>query len=60
MRHATKDVIITLTIDMVLTPLIGIGNSEYVSLEIIVMNVTTISWDPMTCFALVLYQSAYM
>ena len=55
MRHATNDVMITVIIDIVLIPLMEIGNIPCVSLAIIVMNASAINLITMTLSKLILY-----
>ena len=53
MRLGTKDVMIRLTIDVILIPLMGNGNVASVSLAAIVMNATAIIWATMCLLVLV-------
>ena len=47
MRQTTKDVMVTLAIDVVLIPLMGIGNMACVSLVFVIMDSTAINWAAM-------------
>ena len=48
MRPVSYEVMMTLTIDAILIPLIGIGNVVCVTLALIVMNAITMNCNNMT------------
>ena len=53
MRHATLNVIITVTIDVLFLLLMGIGNMMCSCLTLTPMDATSVTWAIMTCHLLI-------